>query len=290
MQPRFLIRQGSALCVALGLTLSAHGVSSQVKAPQVKATPAASATATEKGKPAKLDAAALLEDLSDPENLGRGLAAAQSAGPAASVALPRIEELLQKGLPPDLAALAIGALGAIGARSSSEVVAKYMQHRHVQVRRAAAEALGRTGGPEAKAALLRGMRSSDAEVRSLSASGLRFAGDKDSVPDLVKALDRGVTAAAPSIGALCAGFDCDEVLLRFHTLPAAAQKATLEAMLGRKPRLPDNVVLPAVDLAEAAFGAEGAAYFQSLKAGFKGSTSVRKALEAAGRPPKGAKP
>lgn len=288
MRPRLLIRAGSTLCVSVGLALWAPAVSPQVKAP-AGAAPAASGAA--RGKPAKLDAAAVLADLSDPQNMGRGLAAAQGAGAAAKVVLSRIEELLQKGLPPDLAALAIGALGAIGAPSSSEVVAKYAQHRDVRVRRAAVAALARTGGPEAKAALLRGLRSSDATVRGLSASGLRYAGDKESVADLTKALERGVSVAAPSIGALCAGSQCDDLLLRrFAKLAAATQKATLEAMLGRKPAPPDDVLLRAVDAARAALGPEEKAYFQSLKAAFKGSAAVRKTLEAAGRGAKEARP
>jgi HEAT repeat protein len=255
--------------------------------------PAKSAVAPAKGdaspakgpRASKLDAAAVTAQLASPDTMAAGLAAAQAAGAGAKAVAPRIEELLVKGLPPSLAIAAIGALGAIGEASSSAAIAPYVKHRDAEVRRAAAQALARTRGPAAAAALLRGLRSNDAELRSLSATGLRAAGDKDSVPDLVKALDRGIAEAAPSIGALCEGA-CKELLARLDKVRPDVRRATLEAMLVRKPALPDDALVAAVEKIRSDPDPSARAYFQGLKKVFKGSKTVRKALEAAAQPAK----
>ena len=251
-------------------------------APVATATPAA-----KPAKPAKLDPAKVIEDLARPETLSAGLAAVASAGPAAKKLAPHIEELLSKGLPPEHAASAMGALAAIGAPGSSVVVAPYVKHRSAAVRKAAALALGRTGGPAAEGALRAALRSTDAALRAAAASALGSAGDEGSVPDLLRALDLQVIEAAPSIAALCSGARCDELLARWEKLPSETRRATLAAFLKRRPALPDDVLLRAVGMLKAAEGASAKGVFHELKASFKGSSRVRAALEAAS---KGGKP
>ncbi len=182
------------------------------------------------------------------------------------------------------------ALGAIGAPSSSAVIGPYLQHRSADIRKAAALALARTGGPDAALALRKGLRSSDAEVRSLAASGLGRAGDDQSVPDLARALDRGILEAAPSIGALCAGTQCDDLLARLEKLPLEKQQATLEAMLHRKPPLANDLLLKAIAKVQLATGASTKAYFSSLERSYWGTARVKKALDAAAHPPKSPAP
>jgi hypothetical protein len=286
---------GPAVCAALGVTLgllvSAHA---QSKAPPaaaarpaaaVAAAGATSAAAVAKAaKPPKLDAAQTEARLARPETLASGLADVLAAGAAAKTLAPRIEELLQKGLPPVLAIDAVRALGAIGATSSSAVLAPYVQHRNADLRRATAEALGRTRGAEAEAALRRGLRSDDAILRRVSASGLRSAGGTASVPDLLRALDRDVGEAGPALGALCSGTQCDDLIGRLDKLAPALQKTTFEAMLERRPALPDDVLLRALPRVKVAAGTSAKVYFQGLKAAFKGSKKVQKALDLAARP------
>jgi len=278
--------------VALGLLLGSAGLSrAQAKAPAAPlAKPVSAATGAGKAtgksaprKPPKLDVAALEARLAQPETLAAGLADVAAAGAAAKKLAPRIEELLKKGLPVELAIAAVRALGATSAPSSSAVVAPYVQHRNAELRAAAAHALASTRGPDASVALRRGLRSNDAAVRALSASGLRFAGDQESVPDLLRALDRNVTEAAVSIGALCSAAQCDDLIARLDKLAPDVQKATFETMLQRKPALPDDVLIRAMDKARIAAGPSAKAYLQGLEATFKGSKPVKKALEAAAR-------
>jgi len=134
------------------------------------------------------------------------------------------------------------------------------------------------------------LRASDAVVRGLSASGLRFAGDRDSVPDLVRALDRNVTEAAAAIAALCEGPGCDDLTARFDKLAPGVQNAALEMMLKRKPALPDDVILLAMSKTHALPAASAKAWLAGLKAGKNGSKKVQKALEEAIRAAKEASP
>ena len=247
------------------------------------AKPAAPAAPATPAKPKKLDAAKIAEDLDRPDARMDALVAVTSAGPDAKKLAPRIEELLARGLPPDLAIAAIGALGAIGAPTSSPVVAPYVSHRAASVRRAAAVALGRTGGSAASGALRRALRSTDASLRSAAASSLGSAGGAEAVPDLLRALDLGVTEAAPSIAALCTGAACDDLLARWEKLSSEGRQAVVGAMLSRAPALPDALLLRAVDRLRASEGAQAQAVFRTFAASFKGSAKVRAALRDAAR-------
>jgi len=290
-----------ATIVALGLAglLSAASISAQTKgsgatpekgaAPASKAAPKSSASPT-KAPAKKIDLALVSAQLSAPATLALGLADAESAGSKAKTLAPRIEELLAKGLTTDLTLAALSALGAIGAPTSSAVIAPYVQHRNADVRKAAALALAQTGGPDAANALRKGLRSSDATLRSLSAIGLGRAGDEQSVPDLSRAIDRGILEAAPSIGAIGSATQCDELLARLDKLPIDKQQATLEAMLHRKPALGTDLLLRAIAKVQAATGELTRAYFSSLERNYWGTARVKKALDAAAHAPKSAAP
>lgn len=286
-----------ALLASLGVALATLSVAHAQPGGAAPAAAAATSSSTAKAapaakpakpaKPAKLDPAKVAEDLARPETVAVGLAAVVSAGPAAKKLAPRIEELLSKGLPPEPAVTALDALGAIGAPGSSAVIAPYVKHRSAAVRAAAAHALARTGGPGAEGALRAALRSTDAALRVVAAFGLGSVGGRESVPDLLRALDLGVNDAAPSIAALCEGARCDELLTRSEKLPADTRRAALRALLRRKPALPDDVLLRAIEKAKASEGASAKGVFQDLKASFKGSSRVRAVLEAAS---KGGKP
>ncbi len=240
--------------------------------------------------PGKLDVTAATAKLGDPATAAEGLAMVTNAGAAGKVLAPRIEGMLRAGLPPSLAVDAIKALEGMGPLATPALIAPYVQHRDAGVRWAAAGALSHTRSPEGAAALRKGLRSSDAKLRALCASGLGAAGDKESVPDLVKALDRGISEAAPSIAALCVGPSCDDLVARLDKLPAVTAKATFETMVRRKPALGDDLLIAAVEKVKPIVGASAKAYFSSLAKGFKGSKKVQKALDAAARPAKGARP
>ena len=309
MTSAVLRRRGPAELAAAALLLAligpAHGQSKGPPAPAAPAAPSgpsasppaaplapAGARAHPPARPPRLDPDAIAADLARPDTIASALAAIQAAGPDAKKLAPLVEDLLARGLPPDLAPAALAALGAIGEPRSSAAVAPYMSHRVAAVRRAAAEALARTRGPDAAAALLAGLRSTDAEVRRLSARGLRLAGDASAVPDLLRALDRGELDAAPAIAALCAPAACHELVARWEVVEKwdrsapGAEKDVLDALLARKPPLPDDVLLAAIEEARSAASATTRASFRSAKKDFRLSPRVRRALEAASREPK----
>jgi HEAT repeat protein len=270
-------RRGPTKLAALGLLLAmAAPAGGQPKPP---------------APPPGIDPAAAAADLARPETIASALASIHAAGPSAKKVAPLVEDLLARGLPPELAVAAIGALGAVRSPSASAAIAPYLSHRSATVRRAAAEALGNTGGPHATTALAGGLRSFDPAVRAASARALRLAGDRDSVPDLLRALDRGEMDAAPSVAAWCDARRCEELLQRWDAiagpdrLAPAAQIEVVDALVARKPPLPDDVLL----LAVAKLGASGdpavKAHLRALAKDRKLSAKVRKAAEAALRSP-----
>lgn len=169
------------------------------------------AKADAKGKVDTKKVAADLES-GDSARIGAALAALIAAGKSAAAAAPALEALLAKGSSSQLIVKALEAAGALEQSSSSAKVAPYVKHRTDSVRRAAAKALVKTKGPVAVSTLRHALRSSDAQVRGVAATGLGSLGAKDALPDLFTALAHSVPEAASSIGQLCAPSDCDKFL------------------------------------------------------------------------------
>jgi HEAT repeat protein len=197
------------------------------------AAPADDARA-ERGRAAevKLDLEKLkadLESAQEPRMLA-ALATISSAGAAGVPAAPYVEAVLLRGASQTVLERALVVAGELGQASSSAAIAPYLRHRAAALRRAAAEALTRTGGKPAIAALRLGLRGRDAEVRAACARGLGELGAHEAVDDLFRALQHKVTAAAASIGMLCAPAQCD----RFTAL---LERQPLEAMLDGMERI-----------------------------------------------------
>lgn len=165
----------------------------------------------DKGK-AKVDTAKLKAELAsgDSERIGAALEELKKAGDGAAAAAPALEAVLKKGLSAELTVKALEAAGALKQTSSSAAVAPYVKHRSGDVRRAAAKALAKSKGPEAVKALRAALRSSDAQVRGIAASGLGSMGARDSLGDLFTALAHSVPEAAAAIGQLCEPKECDK--------------------------------------------------------------------------------
>lgn len=168
-------------------------------------------TKGDKGK-AKVDTKKLEAELGsgDSARIGAALAELIKAGDAAAAAAPAVEAALAKGLPAELVVKALDAAGALKQSSSSAAIAPYVKHRSDAVRRAAAKALVKTKGAIAVSTLRQALRSGDAQVRGVAATGLGALGAKDALPDLFKALAHSVPEAASSIGQLCQPSDCDK--------------------------------------------------------------------------------
>ncbi|MFO0589105.1 MAG: HEAT repeat domain-containing protein [Polyangiaceae bacterium] len=227
------------------------------------------------------DPAIAAHRLSDPATATIGFAMVQNAGPSGKALAPRIEEMLKKGLPPALAMQAIQALEAFGPLANPAVVAPYVQHRDPNVRLVAAGALSLQRSAEGAAALRKGLRSNDKDLRAACARGLAGAGDKEAIPDLQKALARGVSEAAPSIAALCSGPSCDALVAQLDKVHPVLAKMSFETLLRRPGPLPDAVLIAAVEKIRPLAGSEGKAYFSALAKRFKGAVKVKRALESA---------
>lgn len=274
--------------MALAMIGPAHGQPQPSGPSPAAPPPAASAPVPKKTqKSARLDITALAASLADPGSIASALDAAREAGPAAKKLAPLIEERLARGLPADLAEKAILALGALGAESSSRVIAPYLSHRTSAIRQLAAENIKNTGGPDAERALALGLRSSHAEVRAASARGLRHLGSSAHVPDLLRALDRGDIEAAPAIAALSSTEQCRDLVARWDRLSGSdvadtgVEARALEALITRKAKLPDDLIVAAVTKAAASKNPRSLAYLRSLKKPVALSPRVRDAIKLA---------
>jgi hypothetical protein len=171
------------------------------------------AKAEAKGK-AKVDGKKLEAELAsgDAARIGAALEALTKAGTSAASVAPALEKLLGRGLSSELTPKALAAAGALAEKSSSAAVAPYLKHRSADIRRAAAKALVKTKGPVAVTALREALRSADAQVRGVAASGLGAMNAKDALDDLFTALAHSVPEAAASIGQLCEPKQCDKLI------------------------------------------------------------------------------
>ena len=209
----------TALLSAAALTLLPAPASAAPPKGKVEAKPAKPAAKPkekpeakgDKGK-AKVDNKKLEAELGsgDSARIGAALGELIKAGDAAAGAAPAVEALLGKGLSAELVVKALEAAGALKQSSSSAAIAPYVKHRSDAVRRAAAKALVKTKGAIAVSTLRQALRSGDAQVRGVAATGLGTLGAKDALPDLFKALAHSVPEAASSIGQLCEPSDCDK--------------------------------------------------------------------------------
>ena len=125
-------------------------------------------------------------------------------------AAPLLDSLLNRGGSAPVLKAALKAAGKLGQRSSTHAVGPYARHRMPEIRRAAVQALIRTGGPEAVQILQLALRSNDGRVRGIAATGLGSLAAHESIDDLMTAFDHGVAEAAAAIGQLCLPEECED--------------------------------------------------------------------------------
>jgi HEAT repeat protein len=170
------------------------------------------------------------------------------AGKGGQAAAPAIAEVLARGLSLALTEAAITTLGEVEAESASSTIAAYAAHRNLTIRRAAVKALIRTKGAAATKALRRALTDPDAAVRGFAATGLGTLKSKDSMPDLLVALDRKVPEAATAIGQVCTGADCDKLTAKLGRLPFDVVTGGLDQILFRpQPEMSDDEKLKIVN-------------------------------------------
>jgi hypothetical protein len=220
----------------------------------------------------------------DTERILRALEAIEKAGRAEGTsAAPLVDALLQRGASADVMAKALAVAGVLGQPSSTPFVSPYVQHRNPEVRRAAVAALPETGGPTAPDILRRALRSGDAVVRGKAAEGLALLGARQAVPDLLSALDRGVSEAAPAAAKLCDEAQCADFVQRIGRMPVEPLLPGVDIVLFRPSEVSDELKVRAVQELGKISEDNVRAFLSSCLARWpeKGSPSVRRALEAA---------
>jgi HEAT repeat protein len=171
----------------------------------------------------------------DPAQVKGALDEVRTSARAGAPAAPVIAELLEQGLTPSLTQAAIDTLGDTESEAGSRALGWYAQHRNVELRRSAVQALSHTRGPVAVKALRQALSDPDPSVRGLAATGLGSMKAKETVADLFVALDHKVAEAAASIGQLCAGNECDRLAGKLGSVPFDVVTSGLDQVLFRPP-------------------------------------------------------
>lgn len=239
----------------------------------------------------ELDVEALEKEIESGDE-GRILAAlekvAKSKDPAGA---PVVLAVLRRGATPAVLQAAFKAAAKIKAESTSAAIAPYVRHRTPDVRRGAVGALLGTGGPAATEALTRALRSRDAVVRGMAATGLGTLGAHDSLDDLFKAFDRGVAEAAASIGLLCRGAECERFVALSGKKPFDVMVSGYDQILFRPAKeVPDDQKLELVGKLRELGTAEVGKYLSDVADRWpkEWSAEVKKVIEAAARASAGA--
>jgi hypothetical protein len=304
-----------ASLIALGFVLScalAPGASRAQGAPPKPAPAPAKGVA--KPAPAKLDVPALrkaLETGNEAAVLGAlgEIAAAPTLAPQTA---PLVNDLLVRGSGATALLRALEVAGGLAQRSSSAPVASYLRHRSPLVRRAAAQALGATGGAEAIAGLRAALHDRDASVRRIAAGSLGTLRAREAVSDLFAVMfkppapcdcaqgDKACLArcdqsggsmpeAAAAIGSMCAPDECKKLVDLVGKLPFDLVTRGLEPLLLRpESEVSESYKLDVIEHLRRLQTPEAKRFLGTVRARYpeKGSAHVRHGLSEAieGRP------
>lgn len=267
---------------------------------QPKASKAASQKPNERWKQA-------LESGNEADKLSALGEMGQASGTAVAPTAALVNELLARGASVAVLENALEVTGRLAQRSSSAAVAPYVRHRVPSLRRAATRALGKTGGPEAIAALRGALRGSDASLRGSAANGLAALGAKETVPDLFAVLihpqgacgcaqgdaaceakceadERLIPEAAAAIGKLCAPAECDKFSAELGKLPFDLMQVGLEPILLRpETEISEQQKLGLLERLRKFQTKEARAFLQTVKTRYpaNGSARIKLALDDA---------
>jgi HEAT repeat protein len=281
-----------ALFSAIALTGSAGHAETQgknkapAKAPDKSGKGADQPKGEKQKKGGKVDLAKLQADLESGDGARVAAALETIAKAGDNAAAPLVEALLKKGVSAELTVAALDTAGALKQSSSSAAIAPYVKHRTGAVRHAAAKALVKTKGPNAVKALKEALRSSDAQVRGIAASGLGALNAKDSLPDLFNALAHNVGEAAGAIGQLCEPKDCEKLAELTGKHPFDVMSAGFDQILFRAEKdMPEDQKIKIVGRLRELGTKEASRYLADVKGRWPENWSkrVKQAIDAAVR-------
>ncbi|HKU43954.1 MAG TPA: HEAT repeat domain-containing protein [Polyangiales bacterium] len=144
---------------------------------------------------------------------------------------------LHRGLPPQLIEAAIDALVLLNRPSQSPALLELTQHRRIQIRIKAMQALASLKIKSAQSALLYALDDPSAEVRSAAVTALASVGSSRALPALYTAAERGVPGAWQAVGQIAGPNDFKGLLARAQREDVMLVRPALDALLAR-PSLP----------------------------------------------------
>jgi HEAT repeat protein len=252
---------------ALAAILSLVPAAPKVEPPKLDLTPAIEGLRSSDAT--KIEAALSLVRIAGKEGGGRRL-------------VGEIGDRLKMGMPVPLVRKALETLTELEDAAAEEACVLYATHREAEVRVEAVRCLASTHAPSSHKPLRRALDDQDPRVRAAAAIGVGLAKDAEALPDLVLALDRGVGAAATSIGMICEARGCLVLLDHVKTKPLESLSDGLEQILGRKD-VPDEVKLHVIHALRALETQKARALLAEVRGSWPatGSKTVSDALDRA---------
>lgn len=193
---------------------------------------AASFTGTTASAQIRINDAIEMLDAEDADQVRMGIEAIGSSDQARGVR--PLAERIRRGLPAELLDLAVQTLGLLGKREAGPVLFELTNHRRVEVRVAAVEAIASCKPRGAGAALVVLLDDGDPRVRAAAALAIGQVGDRAQLDTLFLAFERGLHEAAPAIGQLANAAAADRVLGFLGRKPLDAVTPALDEILARE--------------------------------------------------------
>jgi HEAT repeat protein len=141
---------------------------------------------------------------------------------------------LRRGLPPQLIEAAIDELVMLNRPVASAALIELTQHRRIQIRIKAMQALGALRQHSAQAVLLYALDDPSSEVRSAAVDALATVGNARALPALLTAAERNVPGAWSAIGSLASPADVKTVLAHAQDGDVMPIRPALDALVARK--------------------------------------------------------
>ena len=141
---------------------------------------------------------------------------------------------LRRGLPPQLIEAAIDSLVLLNRPVVGPALLELTQHRRIQIRIKAMEAIAALRQRSAQAALLYALDDPSSEVRSAAVDALASVGNARALPALLTAADRDVPGAWHAIGSLAGPNDWKAILARAEQSDVMIVRPALDVYVARK--------------------------------------------------------
>ncbi len=228
----------------------------------------------------RLNEAVEMLDASDSDTVQLGIEALGTNGTARAVA--PLSARIRRGLPPELLDMAIQTLGVLGRPEAGPVLFELTNHRRVEVRVAATEAIGSCRPRGAAASLVTLLSDGDPQVRATAAIALGTVGTAAQLDDLFLAFDRGLNEASPAIGQLADAAGADRLLAYLGRKPLDAITPGLDEILARTD-IAARVKLRVLGKLEELATPEVRTYLESLAEALPAGAIQNEARAAAGR-------